>query len=381
MKYVSLIWAGLWRRRLPTILTQLSVVVAFFLFGILQRVDFAFTRGVNSAGLDVLHVQPKYRGLLPVSYLDRIRKVPGVSVATPRVGVEGYYREPRNSVNGLAVDPAGYFAVHREYRIAATELRALERDRIGAAVTAAAATAYGWKLGDRVSFHSSVFKKDGTYDWPVDIVAIFTVPQSSGLKGVLFRYDYFDTARSSNTSTVDQFLVRARSAEGADAVGRAIDRAFANSAHETHTIAEKEIAQAVLKQFGDLEFFTKAIVTAVFFTLLFLTVSTTTQSVRERTPEFAVLKTIGYSDQGVFGLLIAESVLLCLIPALIGLVGTIGLFALVLHFFGSLFGMASLPATVVVQGIGISILIALATGLPPALRLNRMRIADCLAGR
>ncbi len=376
-----MIWAALWRRPMATVLTQLSIIAAFILFGVLQRIDFAFSHGVDAADLDVLHVQPKYKGLLPLSYLAQIAKVPGVAAVTPRAGMEGYYREPGNSVSALAVDPGGYFEVHRDYQISPGQLEAFRRSRIGAAATSAAAKAYGWRIGDRISLHSRVAGSNGSSDWPFDIVAIFNVPQSSGLRGVLVNFDYLDAARVANRATADQFLVRVADVGNSSAVIRAIDRMFQNSPHETRTTAEKEVAQALLGQFGDLAFFTKSIVSAVFFTLLFLTVSTLMQAVRERIPELAILKAIGYSDRQVLTLVLAESLLMCLIPALVGLAVTLGLFALVLNLFGSLFGVARFPMVVLLEGIGLSILIALASGVPPAWRASRLSVVDSLAGR
>jgi putative ABC transport system permease protein len=381
MRYLPMIWAALWRRPTTTVLTQLSIIAAFVLFGVLQRIDFAFSHGVDAAGLDVLHVQPKYKGPLPLSYLEQIAKVPGVTAVTPRAGMESYYRDPGNSVSALAVDPGGYFEVHRDYQIPPAQLEAFKGNRMGAAATAAAARAYGWKLGDRISLHSKIPRIDGSSDWSFEIVAIFGVPQSSGLKGVLVAFDSLDAGRTTYRATADQFLVRVADARNSSAVIRGIDRMFQNSPHETRTMAEKEVAQALLSQFGDLAFFTKSIVSAVFFTLLFLTVSTLMQAVRERIPELAILKAIGYSDRQVLMLVLAESLLMSLIPALVGLAVTLGLFALALNLFGSLFGVARFPTVVLFQGIGLSILIALASGVPPAWRASRLSVIDSLAGR
>ena len=173
------------------------------------------------------------------------------------------------------------------------------------------------------------------------------------------------------------YIVKVRDPNQAPQVSRTIDARFANSPDETKTQTEKEFAISFIKQQGDINFIVRAILGAVFFTLLFLTGNTMMQSVRERIPELAVLKTLGFSDIGVLLLVLGESVLLCLFAAAIGL----GIAALMFPALKAVIGDVTLPAEVLILGAIVAVLLALVTGLPPALRAKRLNIVDALAGR
>jgi putative ABC transport system permease protein len=230
-----------------------------------------------------------------------------------------------------------------------------------------------------VPLHSVIWTQaNGSSDWEFDIVGIYDAPRDPNqAASFFFNYSYFDEARSFGKGTVGWYIVKVKDARQAMQVAAAIDKRFANSPDETKTQTEKEFAQSFIKQQGDISFIVTSILGAVFFTLLFLTGNTMMQSVRERVPELAVLKTLGFTDFAVLMLILAEALVLCLVAALIGLAIAAGIFPAL----ESVIGEARLPADVFTLGIAVAVLLALCTGLPPAWRTTRLNIIDALAGR
>jgi putative ABC transport system permease protein len=381
MKYFPLIWAGLWRKRTRTIFTLLSIITAFLLFGLLQGVNAAFSRGVAGANVDRLYVQSRisFTEPLPFADLPQIEAVPGVAGVAYASWFGTYYQDPKNFVFSFPGDMERYFSVYSELKLPHDQFDALIHTRTGAVIGRQLAEKYGWKIGDKVPLHSTIWvQKGGTSDWTFDIVGIYDNVDDPGRSNqFMFNHSYFDEARTFSKGMVGWYIVRLADPSRAVEVAAAIDHLFANSTYETKTVTEKENAQSFLKQIGDINFIVDAIVGAVLFTLLFLTGNMMMQSVRERTPEFAVLKTLGFSDQGVLALVLGESLLLCLVAAAIGLAIATAIFPML----KGVIGVVSLPVVVIFIGLGIAVFLALASGLPPAWRAKRLNIVDALAGR
>jgi putative ABC transport system permease protein len=382
MKYFPLIWAGLRRKTTRTIFTLLSIMVAFLLFGLLQGVNAAFSSGVEGANLNRLYVQNRtsFTESLPMADLTQIAAIPGVTKVTHASWFGPYYQDPKNFVITFPVDPDSYFSVYPELKIPADQLQAFSHTRSGAVVSADTAAKYGWKIGDKVPLISQIWtrKSDGTSHWNFDIVGIFDASESKAFNAdFLFNYNYFDEGRAFGAGSVGWYIAEIDDPHRAAEIGAKIDKLFANSSDETKTQNEKENAQSFLKQQGDINLIVTLIIGAVFFTLLFLTGNTMMQSVTERIPEFAVLKTLGFSGLGVSALIVGEALILCLVAAALGLAGAWAMFP----FFKGLVGVPTLPPAVLTLGIGAALLVALATSLPPAWRLQRLKLVDALAGR
>src|SRR6202789_368959 len=312
MKYLPLIWATLWRKKTRTIFTLLSVVIAFLLFGVLETVDYAFSHPSNGVtGADKLITTNKYSIVLSLPFADvqQVRSVPGVAEVTWITWFGGYYQESKNFVFALPVDTDSYFNVHKNEFIVSDELM----------------QKFGWKVGDKVPLHSTIWtqRNGGSLDWTFDIVGSFDAkdPTQAGAQSssLLFHYELFDEGRSFGKGTVGWLEERVGDPAQSSAISKRIDALFANSPNETKTQPANDFTMAFVKQFGDIGFVLRAILGAVFFALLFLTGNTMMQSVRERIPELAVLKTLGFGDGKVLGLVLAESLLLCAIAAAIGL--------------------------------------------------------------
>ena len=379
MKYLPLLWAGLARKPARSALTLLSVVAAFVVFGLLQGINAGYDEILAQSYLDRLFADPRVPGgaPMPVSAAARIAQVPGVTRVCGRSAFFGFFRDPKNGMFALATNAADWLAVRPEYVMAPEQLAAAQRTRNAIVMTAAMRDRFQLKLGDPVPIQSVIPRKDGNNVWTFQLVGIVDIPGTPAGPLALINYDYFDEARATDIGTVDRIIIRiadpARSAQTA----AAIDALFANSSHETRTQSEQEQAESSLQQLGDVKFFTNSIVSAVFFALLFVTGNTMVQSVRERVPEFAVLKTLGFSDLGVLTLVLAEAALLCILAAAIGLAIAAALFPQL----RDIIGLQRLSWLVVIAGIGAAVVLALISASLPAWRVSRLRIVDALRVR
>ncbi len=386
MKYLPLIWATLWRKKIRTIFTLLSIVIAFLLFGVLETVDEAFTHPNGGAsGADKLITTNKYSITLPLPLADaqQIAGVSGIAAVTWISWFGAYYQESKNFVFAQPIDTASYFDVYKDELIVSDEaMKAFRDTRTGALVDVALMQKFGWKVGDHLPLHSTIWtQKDGSLDWTFDIVGTFDAKDPTQARArattVLFHYEYFDEGRNFGKGDVGWFEERVVDpAQSADVSAR-IDAVFANSPNETKTQPSKDFAMAFIKQYGDIGFVLRAILGAVFFTLLFLTGNTMMQSVKERIPELAVLKTLGFSGSVVLMLVIGESMLLCVLAALIGL----GLSFAALPVIREGLQGVELSRDAWIPGVGIAALLALIVGLPPGLRAMRLNIIEALADR
>ncbi|MDE2150641.1 MAG: ABC transporter permease [Gammaproteobacteria bacterium] len=384
-KFLPLIWAALWRRRARTLFTLCSMIVAFLLYGVMQMIGNALAHPAGFFGADKLITTSRYSfaQTLPISQARQIAAVPGVVAVTWLTSFPAYYQDPRNYVNPQPVDIRSFLSVNAgEFIIAPGPLRAFETTRTGALVDAQLMRKYGWKIGQVIHVQSSYWiRNDGSGDWPLVIVGTFAVADPAQRKDyqstLLFRYDYLDAARVFDEGRIGLFMERIDKPRDASAIAKQIDALFANSADETRTQPAKAFALSFIQQIVNVGLIVRAILGAVFFTLLFLTGNTLMQSFRERTAELAVLKTIGFSDAGVLALLFAEAALLCMSAAAVGLLLSWG-FIPVLRTVTT---GVRLSAWAVLPGLGIAAVLAFVVGLPPAIKGMRLSVADALAGR
>jgi putative ABC transport system permease protein len=384
MKYLPLLWATLWRKKTRTIFTLLSIVIAFLLYGVLGTVDYAFEHPSGGVtGADKLITTNKFSLTLqlPFSYTQQIAAVPGVAVVTWITWFGGYYRESKNFVFALPIDTDTYFDLHKnEFVVSDADMTAFRNTRTGTLVNKALMKKYGWKVGDKLPLHSTIWtqKADGSLNWTFDIVGTFDAKdrtqKSQMSTAMLFHYVLFDEGRSFGKGDVGWFEERVADPSQSAVIAQKIDALFANSPNETKTQPAKDFAVAFMKQLGDVGFVLRAILGAVFFTLLFLTGNTMMQSVRERVPELAVLKTLGFTDGKVLALVIGESLLLCVLAAIIGLALSYPLLPFVQR------GLQGIDLTHGAQlpGLGVAVLLALLVGTPPALRAMRLNVVDAL---
>lgn len=389
MKYLHLVWAALFRRKTRTIFTLLSVLAAFLLFGMLDAVRSAFDAPPSAAGVDRLVVSSRISIIqsLPESLLPRMRALAGVKDVAYANWFGGYYQDPKNQQQmfQIAVDPT-YLDVYPELVLPPEQRKAFADTRTGAIIGEAAAKALGLKVGDKIPIKGSIFtnKASGNTTWTFDIVGIFHASEAK-MRGIenqmLFRWDYFDEGRTFGGGTIGWFIARVNDPRQSEQVAAAIDALSANSDHETKTQTEQAFNLAFVKQLGDIGLIVGAIMAAVFFTLILLTGNTMAQAVRERIPELAVLKTLGFSNTSVLGLVLGESVLLILIGGVLGLGLAQILLPIVNAGSGGRMNFPPIGASTWVTGLSLMVGIGLLIGLLPALRGMRLRIVDALAGR
>jgi putative ABC transport system permease protein len=380
MKFFPLVWTSLWRKKARTIFTLLSITIAFLLFGLLQGIN-AWLADFGGSNADRVYVVSRVSQLqpLPTSYLHQIEQVPGIRRSTYMAGFTGFYQEKSNSLVAFATDVQTFFALYPDWQIAPDQLAAMNRTRAGAIVAAPLMRAFGWKVGDRIPLRTSVMKRDGSADWNLEIVGTYDVPATPiEANRILINYAYFDEARLLDRGTAWAFVAAVNDPTRSAQVCAAVDALFVNSANETVTQDEKAYVQGQLRQLGDVSLMANAIVAAVMFTLLFLTGNTMMQSVRERTSELAILKTVGFPDRTVTALVLIEAAVLCVVAASLGLAAAAATFPVTaaLGIAGS-----SLPLKVIGFGLAISLVLAFVSGLPPAWRAQRLIIVDALAGR
>ncbi|MBJ7515202.1 MAG: ABC transporter permease [Stenotrophomonas sp.] len=385
MKYFSLVWAQLFRSRTRTLLTLLSVVAAFLLFGMLDSVRVAFMSGGSVEGANRLITASRLSitQSLPIRLDAQIRQVAGVRDVTYGMWFGGIYRDPKDFFPNFSVAP-NYFDIYGELEVAPDQLKRWQDTRTGAIVGESLAKDFGWKIGDTIPLQATIFPRGGSNDWPLEMVGTFRSKDRAVAgneeRQLMMNWKYFDESNDYIKNQVSWYTITLDNPDHASRAAQAIDAISANSDHETKTQTESAFQQAFVKQFADIGMIVTSIMGAVFFTLLLLTGNTMAQAVRERIPELATLKTLGFQDRTVLALVMVESILLVGLGGAIGM----GLAATILPVLApQTRGLLPphVPTTTWLVGIGLIIVIGIVVGLLPALRAKRLKIVDALAGR
>ena len=379
MKYLPLLWSSLWRKKLRTIFTLLSIFVAFLLFGLLMTIRTAFSFGVDIAGLDRLVLIHKVSLImpLPISYLERLQATDGVALATHNTWFGGVYQDPSNFFAQIAVEPKTFLEIYPQYRLPPEQVSAWMADRQGAVVGVDLARRFGWKVGDRIPIVGTIWQPKQGQVWDFNIAGIYDGDAGVDKTQLFFRYDYLDENRRQGEGLVGWYIVKIADPSQAQAMGAKFDGMFANSSAETKTTTEKGFVEGFAKQVGDIGAIMMAIVAAVLFTMLLVAANTMAQSVRERTSEVGVLKTLGFSNTAILSIVLGESVLI----ALLG--GGLGLAAAWLIVqrgdpTGGLLPIFILPAGDVAVGAALIVGLGLVAGILPAFNAMQLKITDAL---
>jgi putative ABC transport system permease protein len=382
MTKTSFIVANLFRKKTRAALTLLSVMTAFLLFGLLQAVNVLFNAGADFIGATRLMTQARvsFTTPLPMRLLPQIEAVPGVT----RVGWIQWFGGvvgENTPIVAFATDPERLHDLYPEWVMTEDQWKAFAGTRTSMIVGRKMADQFGWKIGQKVPLKSNIFpQKDGSKSWAFDLVGIYDGKDEEWQRSTnvgWINYAYFDEANQFGKGRAGTFTIKLKDPDRAAEVASTIDHMFENSSDETKTQTEKDFNLGFFKQIGDIGLIVRWILFAVFFTLLLVVGNTIAQSVRERIPELAILKTLGFSNGSVLAFVLAEAAALCIIGGLIGL----GLATAI----GIAIGGANFP--IVVDGqvwlvglVSIAVL-SLAVGLLPALRASRVTIVDALAGR
>lgn len=383
MKYLPLILGALFRKKWRTLLALLSLTAAFLLLGLGQAVNSLVAGGAEFLGANRLITQARtsFTQPLPMRMLPRVEAVPGVKFVGHSQFFGGVYQDPRNFFPQFAVNPQRLYDTYPEWKLDLDARRAFISTRNGAIAGRVLAEKHGWKVGDTIPLNSFIWSKtDGTRDWEWKLVGIFDGRDEewqARANLMYLNYAYFDESRVPGArGLAGVFVVVVDDPTQTEQVAAAIDAQFENSPDESKTQSEQEFQLGFLRQIGDIAFIINAILGAAFFSILILTGFIMNQSVRERVPEFGVLKCLGFTDRTVLGMVLAESFALCFLGAVSGL----GLSLLVAGMLPPEFPVRLDARVFVIAGVT-TILLAVIVGLPPAWRAMHLKIVDALAGR
>ncbi|HEX6637711.1 MAG TPA: FtsX-like permease family protein, partial [Steroidobacteraceae bacterium] len=306
--------------------------------------------------------------------------VPGVRAATVMNWFGGMYKDGKQPIQVQAVNPEAFLEVYPDLLLKPEEALAFKQNRQAIIVGKILADTYGWKVGQRIPLRSAIWRKlDGTDTWQFDIVGIYDV-KGSGINkaSAFFNYEYFNESLQFGRDNANIVVVRVADPAQSDQISARIDSQFANSMSETKTATERAFLKRFLDQMGDIGMILVSVTTAVFFTMLLVTANSVAESVRERTNEIGVLKTLGFGSGAVMTLILLESLSLTLVGGLVGLalasLAASGLAGAVGDYFPS-FGLSS---STVVTGVVLMLIFGLVTGLWPGLSAMRLKIVDAL---
>lgn len=379
MKFFPLLWSSLWRKKIRTIFTLLSIFVAFLLFGLLMTIRTAFSFGVDIAGLDRLVLIHKVSLImpLPISYQDRLRATEGVTLATHSSWFGGVYQDPSNFFAQIVVDPVPFMTLYPEYKLPPEQFKAWLADRQGAVVGVDLAERFNWKIGDRIPIQGTFWQPKQGQVWEFNIVGMYDGDPGVDKTQFFFRYDYLDENRRVGDGLVGWYIVKIADASQAQQMGAKFDAMFANSSAETKTTTEKGFVEGFAKQVGDIGAIMIAILVAVLFTMMLVAANTMAQSVRERTSEIGVLKTLGFSNASILMLVLGEAVLIAVIGGGLGLLAG-WLFVQQGDPTGGMLPIFVLPRRDVAFGVVLILVLGIAAGVLPALNAMQLKITDAL---
>jgi len=387
VKFIPLVWAGIRRKPSRSILILAQVIIAFALFGVLQGLAAGINHAIAATHADRLYVGSKLQlGFpLPISMVEWLKTVPGVRDVTYRYCFGATYQRPEQGVPICGTDVDSFLAVYSEDKVDPAQVRAMRQVQDGAIVGIGTMQKYGWRVGQRVTLQSSpqeLQRADRTNDWTFDIVGTWVDSEddnedNSRLLITHYRYINESLPTGPARDTINLAVLRIADPARAPQIEQAIDSRYTNSSNETLTQSEQELVEAEVANFGDLDTVANRIVGAAFFVLLFATGALMMQSIRERTPELAVLKTVGFSDRSVMVLILAETLVLCLAGAAIGLWLGMRLLPVAREEIGTV----TVPPSVFAIGIACAFVLALAGGAMAAWRGLRLRVVDALANR
>jgi putative ABC transport system permease protein len=378
-----LIRKNLFRRKLRTILMMVSILIAFAIFGVLVSFERAFNAGQDRATPDRLVVINKINLTqpLPISYFSRVAAIDGVAQISHFSWFGGYYQEPRNFLVALAVDPASWMKLRDSDFVISPEARAaFIRERTGVLVGARMLEKWGWKVGDHIPISSSIWsQRNGSHTWDFTIVGSFTarIPQAD-TNVMLMGYDYFNETRSFGKDLITWLALRTTSVAENERVTNTIDGMFANSPFETATDSEKAFQKSFAAQLGNIALIVELVVGAAFVTILMIVGNTLVMTVRERTREIGVLKTLGFSGGRILRLVLGESILLALLGGLPGLAVALLLITKVRDSLMSFVPTLSLYPDIAAAAVGLMVAFGIITGLLPALNAMRLNIVTAL---
>jgi putative ABC transport system permease protein len=381
-RWLPIVWSNLKRRKLRLAFTFISILLAFLMFGMLDALRTSLAGVVNVVGADRVLTMSKINMTvaLPRAHYEKILAVPGVKAAVPFNWFGGIYKDGKRPIQMQATEPEAFLQVYPEMKLSPEVAKAWIANRQGLIIGPGLAEQLGWKVGDRIPIRSQIWRKlDGSDTWQFDIVGIYEVQGSGVSKVAAFcQYAYWSESLQFGKDTAGSIVTRVDNPANSDAIAARIDKLFENSPFETKTATEREFVKRLLQQVGDIGSILVSVTAAVFFTMLLVTANTMAQSVRERTNEIGVLKTLGFGGNTILMLVLMESLFLTVTGGLVGL----GLAWLLASGVGvaikDYFPSFHVGASTLVMGLALILVFGLVTGAWPALTAMRLKIVDAL---
>tara|TARA_B000000475_G_C15966771_1_gene435389 strand:- start:4 stop:1149 length:1146 start_codon:yes stop_codon:yes gene_type:complete len=377
--YWTLIKAGVLRKKVRSVLTVLSVSIAFLLFGLLQAASPIFTGQMDGLRADLVMTMSRYSmvGKIPYSHVEFIKEIEGVESVLYMDYITSVSQD--SMLDGITVAMGGDIEIYERFKISNEDLKAFRNLKIGALVGEAFAIEKDISIGDRVFVKSLSMNADGTYDWEFEVVGLYNSSPKADEMGIVVNYDYFEDSRISDKGTVAVIVSKVSNPEFADVISQKIDDEFTNSSWATRSGPESQLAASIMADFGDIELIINAILSAVFFTILLVTGNTISQSVRERTTDLAVLKTLGYQDNQIFIMVLLESLFLILLGIFTGLgMSLLSIPAINAASGGLMEGLFFLTTEKLLLACFIGVLVSFVSSIMPAYKALNLKVVDAL---
>lgn len=378
MKYAPLVWSALWRKPAEAVLTWLTVTAAFALFGLMLGVNTTLQSYIDAAPMDNLSVFNRFPSVrLQVGMRDQIARIKGVTDVAVIYGLGGHHADPRNRVYIMGFD-AGALRAAPQFELPPAQWKRLFAKPDGLLVSRKAANRWGLKEGDTFVVTASQ-RADGSDAWPFQVVEV--IPDVSDSTGFLLgNYHYIDESRPAQDRGRDvSFQVRVEDPNRAQAISREIVRLYANSATPVNSISQRQAQQNMANSDGHRSLATSVVGGAGLFMILLLVANGIAQSIRERAPELAMLRALGFRNRQLMGLVVCEAAIPCLAGAVLGTLLAMQLARLPTKFLPGDFANLPLPTIsggVMLQAIGFAVLLACASSIVPLMRVARLSVVS-----
>jgi putative ABC transport system permease protein len=376
MRFLHLVLANLGRHKRRTFLTIASVALALFLFASLQTVVTTLERAAQfgSARRLVMTNATGFVLPLPLSYANRLSAAKGISNVTWANWFGGRYGDNRDFFAQFAVDPKSYLEVYPEIVLPEEQKQAWIRERSSAIIGRRLLNKFGWRLGQDVTIQGTIFPGD----WTFTIRGVYT-PSDPIINDdmMLFHHAYLEE-RIGRPGIAGWYVLEIDDANNAAGIGKALDDQFRNSSSPTKTGTEQAFNASFATMWGNVSLLMGTIGLAVVFAILLVTANAMMMSARERTGEIAVLKTIGFADRQLFGMVMLEAGLIAITGAVLGLGGAKLLYWLSNFNAGGFLPGFDVTGTTLLVGFVIAVLLMLASGLVPAMRAARLPVVQAL---
>ena len=379
MKFIGLILKSAKRSKRRTLLTVMSVAIAVFLFASLRAVLDGFNAGAEaSSSTRIITLRStSLMFQMPTSHADGIRSTPGVQDLTWANWFGGIYKDPKNFFGQFAIEPESYLRMYPEILLTPEDKKAFLEDRTGCIVGDGLAKIYGFKVGDKITLQVGI-PVYGQQDFDFTVRALY---RSGGAaidnQSMMFHWKYADE-RSLLKGQVGWYVTQIANPDQAAQISTAIDQKFANSSYETKTDTERAFQSSFVSMFGNLNLLLGSIALAVVITTLFVAGNTMAMSVRERTTEIAVMRTLGFPSSTIFLLVAGEGLLMSILGGVVGVALARTIVNPNFLQAGAFIPEIGVNNANVITGLGLSVLIGVLAGLIPATMASRLKIVDAL---